>query len=365
MNKTLIWEEYLKSELDYFRPKLLEIGYILTENQVHTKGERSAFRAKKVILLGESINNGQSVVIKISRAKEGIEEVLCERKAKSALKEINFNYKKFSDPKELYFHHENEELILVTEFIQERKKFLDRHTEEQFTIALQGFEILEGVHVTVKSHQKFVNQYFEVKDFEVYKKELEAYEKVILENFGNDNKLREILLNAKKVFLDNKYRISQYCGFLTHFDFVPHNFRVKELDGEDQIYLLDHSSLFIGNKHEGWGRFTNFMSLYNPDLEKAVLKYFELNRSLEEGESFRLMRIFRLFDLLHHHAKIFKETSNIELKNLSKERVYFWLELLKVVLENKFLDTKIIEDYKFKRDNLRSGEEKERQKVLY
>lgn len=357
------WQTYLNLEITYFEPKISNLGFSLLDNQVHTKGERSAFRAQKIILLGKRTLDNKKVVIKISREEVGINEILYERKCKAALQQMNFNYQNFSEPAELFFSHKKKELILITEFIEEEKKYLDRGLEEQFEIALEAFKILEGVHVVVKAHKKFVRNYFEIKYFEIYKAHLSGFKNIILTNFPD---LQNLLEKAEKIFLENEYRVTQYCGFLTHFDFVPHNFRIKTKNGENKIYLLDHSSLSIGNKHEGWARFINFMSLYNHDLEIAILKYFELNRSKEEFESLFLMRVFRLFDLIHHHTKIFRDSQErSELAELSKNRVYFWAELLKVVLEQKFLDKEIIEDYKNMRDNLRTEEEKERQKVLY
>ncbi len=365
MTKILNWEQYVNSEMDNFKSKILELGFILDENQVHVKGERSILLSKKLILTAIRTVDNLKVIIKISSQKEGIDEIIYERMCRVALQKMNFNYKKFNHPKEIHFENKNDNLIVITEFIGEEQNFLQRNTEEQFKIILKGLEILEGVHVTVNKLADFVTKFFEIKDFKIYEKKLLEYEKIILENWSGDN-FKNILEKGKRMFMGSEYRVNQYCGFLTHFDFVPHNFRVRRENNEDKIYLLDYTSLSIGNKHESWARIINFMSLYNSDLERAILKYFELNRSEEELKSLKLLRIFRLFDHIHYYTKVYKNLENgNSLKELTKLRIFFWLELLKNVLDDKFLDPKVIEDYKNKRDSLRSKEELERQKVLY
>ena len=92
MNKNTNWQDFVREEIAYFLPRLVELGFELNENQIHTKGERSAFRSKKIILLGKKKSDNRKVVIKISREKEGIWEVLYERQCREALKKINFNY---------------------------------------------------------------------------------------------------------------------------------------------------------------------------------------------------------------------------------------------------------------------------------
>jgi len=354
------WEKYVERETHFFVNFLVEAGFVLDTDQVHTKGERYAFRAQKLILTGKEKNTGKKVIIKVTREKEGKEEILHERECRQALKKIDFAYHEFLDPTELFFESNKIYTILVTEFIQEEKQFLQRTLQEQFDIALKSFTVQEGIHAVTASHQKFIDKHFENFTFIEYKKYLENYKNIILNIFHEDQNLKNILEQAEIEFNKNDYRVNQYCGFLTHTDFVPHNFRVR--DGK--IYLLDHSAIRIGSKHEGWGRFLNFMTLYNRDLENLFIKYFADNRSLEEIESLRLMRIFRLFDLIHHHAKIYRQAEG-ELKSLSYKRVFFWLELLKSILENKQLEQNIIEEYKNSRDTLRTVEEKERQKVLY
>jgi hypothetical protein len=353
------WAKYVETETSFFLPKLESLGFEIDENQIHTKGERYAFRAQKLILTGIRKSDNLKVVIKVTREKEGREEILHERDCRLALHKIDFAYHEFLDPEEIYFETSNNFTILVTEFIEEDKKFLDRDSKEQFQIALISFVTQEGIHAVTTKHNKFINKYFETYNFKKYVSELENNKNKLLEIFPN---LKNAIEAGEDEFKKNEYRVSQYCGFLTHTDFVPHNFRVRE----GRVYLLDHSAIRIGNKHEGWGRFLNFMVLHNPLLYNWFVKYFDDNRSVEELESLRLMRIYRLFELINHHANIFKNGEmGSELKKLSETRVYFWLELLKAVVENRELESNIIEEYKNCRDQLRTNEEKERQKVLY
>ncbi len=351
------WKKFVETELKYFQPKIEKLGFVLLESQPHLKGERSAFRSQKLILLGKRKEDGLKVVIKVSREKLGASEVEEEVRGKSALSKIKFSYTVFNDPRQIYFEYKKREIISITQFIEEDKKFLDRDLKEQFLIVHEALTTLEGVHVVVKKHQKEVEKFFKIYTFDIYKKELTENINYISESFSD---FQEILNNAKNIFLENKNRIEQYQNFLTHFDFVPHNFRVAD----NKIYLLDHSSLRIGNKHEGWARFLNFCILYNQELEEKFLQYFEINRSREEKESLYLMRIFRFVELIAHHTKIYFESEG-NLKVLSKERVLFWVNILNLHLKQEKFDQNLIEEYKNKRDNLRSLEEKERQKVLY
>lgn len=373
------WENFVKEEMFFFKPILEDLGFNIFPDQPHTKGERGTFKAGKIILLGESIKEGKKVVIKCARFPEGVNEILEEKKARGNLKKVDFAYHEFLDPKEILFINNFNKntgyIIQITEFIEEEINFLKRDPKNQFEIVYRSFITQEGIHAVTAKHNKIIKSLFNTFNFNIYSKNLNNYKNIILEfleEFKNENsdcvEFLDILENSQKEFLNNKYRISQYCGFLTHSDFVPHNFRVRKENDVERVYLLDHSAIIIGNKHDGWARLLNFSVLHSPILETWFLEYFKTNRSVEEGESLRLMRIYRLFELVAHYATIYKNTDgeiNKNLKELSRLRVIFWLNLLKAIYENKELDKEIIEDYKKTRDELRSQEELERQKVLY
>jgi len=141
---------------------------------------------------------------------------------------------------------------------------------------------------------------------------------------------------------------------------VPHNLRVNN----GNIYLLDHSSIRFGSKHEAWARFINFMCLYNPELAKYLLFYIEKNRPASESLSLQAMRLFRLSEIIWHYANTL-ERADTDLKHLNMERISFWSQVLGAVLDNRELDEKVILDYKKMRDSLRSVEEKKRQEKLH
>jgi hypothetical protein len=343
-------------EILFFTPILDDLGFKIGSEQPHIKGERYAFRSKKTILLGERVSDHKKVVIKVTRQAEGKKEINEERASRLAIKKIDFAYHAFLEPAEIFFLENKEYLVQVTEFIEEEMSFLQRDLVEQFNIVQQSFVVQEGIHAVTRKHNSQIKKYFKTINFTDYYNNILKYKKTILAVIEDEN----ILDQAETFFVNSKYRVSQYCGFLTHTDFVPHNFRVRN----GKVYLLDHSAIVIGNKHEGWARFINFCVLHNPTLANWFLQYFRDNRSVEEIESLKLMRIYRLFELIAHHAVIYNN-SDTELKTLSYKRVVFWSKLLEAVVKDKELDKQIVEEYKNDRDSLRSAEEKERQKVLY
>jgi hypothetical protein len=165
---------------------------------------------------------------------------------------------------------------------------------------------------------------------------------------------------AEALLQKNKNTIEQYCGFLTHTDFVPHNVRIRNRG----MYLLDYSALIFGNKYEGWARFLNFMTLYNQPLEQALITYIQKNRTPEESLSLQMMRIYRLGEILWYYAKTLERSSG-DLLLLNAARVHFWGDVLSYVLKNEMVPESLVVEYQKTRDGLRSEEEKERQKELH
>jgi hypothetical protein len=158
----------------------------------------------------------------------------------------------------------------------------------------------------------------------------------------------------------NQNTLEQYCGFLTHADFVPHNVRVVN----DTLYLIDQTSLHFGNKYESWARLLNFMLLYNRPLEQALLHYVRDNRTPEEYLSLRLMRIYKVTFLLCFYSENLEKTSD-NLHELTLARIAFWLKALNSLIEDVPLSDEGIAAYKALRDRLRSPEEKQRQRELH
>jgi len=108
----------------------------------------------------------------------------------------------------------------------------------------------------------------------------------------------------------------------------------------------------------------NFMTLYNPELEKALLFYVRENRTPEEYLSLQLMRVYRLGEIIWYYTRSLSHISG-DLLALNTARVHFWKEVLRSVLTNKDLSKEVLEEYKKTRDSLRTEEEKKRQKELH
>jgi hypothetical protein len=155
--------------------------------------------------------------------------------------------------------------------------------------------------------------------------------------------------------------IDKYGNYLSHTDFVPHNFRVRDR----KIYMLDCSpeyrTVHFGNKYEGWARFINYMVIHNPELGNILADYVRKNRGEEEHMSLRLMRVYKLGFLIAFYTESLKSTTG-DLLELTRERIGFWHEVLKFILGDKPVSSDFVKEYKDKRDKLRSEEEKKRQR---
>lgn len=353
------WEEYRAHELARVVPILTNLGYVLDDAQPHIKGERYLMQAittesgKKLILLGRDTKTSERVVIKVTSSLGGIRELEHERVCRKVLAEIGFAYQSFLSPKELLFVRKGPYCISVQAFIAQEKPFLDRSLEKQFTLALRAFKAQEGAHAATYEHAQLVKKTFGSMDAAGYLRSFERF-------MACSDNTEDLLRKAQKELHAGRYTIDQYGGFLTHTDFVPHNFRISG----DTIYLLDHSSLRFGNKYEGWARFLNFMTLHNRPLEQALLEYLRVNRTPEETKSLRLMRIYRLGEIICYYTRTLPKSEG-SLLALNEARVAFWTDVLAATLENRIVEDSIVRDYIALRDSLRSDEEKERQVGLH
>ena len=360
------WEKYRERELAAALPVLEQLGFRLEQEQPHLGGEKYLTRAvttasgRKLVLLGRNKQNNKSVVIKITSDPHGIRELEHERKCRLALQKINFAYQIFFSPQEILFVKKRGFAISIQEFLESGKSFLERPIQEQFFLALKAFKAQESSHATAYSHKRFVKKTFGEKNVKDYIQMFNLFKEEMKKIMPGRSELHALFEKTEQFLAANNEIIEQYCGFLTHTDFVPHNFRV--IDGK--IYLLDHSSIRFGNKYEGWARFLNFMALYNPVLEQALIEYVRNNRAEEEFLSLQLMRAYRLGELIYYYAKTLPNISE-NLLALNQIRIDFWGKLLRAILENKTLDKNTIEEYKKTRDSLRDEEEKQRQKILY
>ncbi|MDP4020673.1 MAG: hypothetical protein Q8P58_01335 [Candidatus Adlerbacteria bacterium] len=346
-----LWEEYCAQELVALSPILKQLGYNLEAEQPHLGGERYLMQAvttksgKKLVLLGHRTSDKRRVVVKATRDPKGTEELQHERACREILQKINFAYQAFSSPEELLFTRKSGFTITTQEFIEQEKPFLERPTKEQFTLALKAFKAQESAHATTYRHLKLITKVFPT----VHAKDYLAMSQKL-----------SLPAPALQFLTENQEMIEQYCGFLTHIDFVPHNFRIKN----GNIYLLDHSSLRFGNKYEGWARFLNFMTLYNPELEEALTQYVRDNRTAEEVLSLKCMRVYRLGEIIWYYQNTLSKSSG-DLLELNRARVIFWSLVLASILKDEKLSSHVREEYIKNRDELRSDAEKCRQSGLH
>ena len=360
-----IWEEYCENEIAQIRPILTQHGYTLDDVQPHISGERYLMQAvttasgKKLILLGKDRDGGK-VVIKATNDPAGIQEILHERSCRDLLKKIDFAGDVFHTPEELALLTENGYTISIQRFIDQECSFLERPLETQFDLVLKAFKSQESAHATTWQHRAHIHDTFSIRDVDTYLHTFSTFKANIKIALPKNTALHTLLDDAEALLRENSTIIEQYSGFLTHTDFVPHNIRISG----STIYLLDHSSLTFGNKYEGWARFLNFMTLYNPPLERALIQYVKDNRTPEESVSLRMMRIYRLGEIIWYYVRTLDSSSD-DLLTLNTERIHFWTEILSYTQRGIAVPESVVENYKAKRDSLRSADEKQRQKGLH
>lgn len=364
-NSAVNWKSYVETELPRVSDILNDKGFTLDEKQPHILGERYLMRAlttaggQKLILLGKKQDTGDTVVIKITNDKDGKEELQHERTCRQLLHQIDFAYDIFHSPEELAFLSEGNYILSVHKYIEQDSAFLERPLVEQFEYALNAFKAQERARATTHNHFKTITATFGNRISTDYLRLFGAFESALNEKQAPEP-TKLLIQEAQNTLYKNAKRIEQYCGFLTHTDFVPHNFRIAG----DVLYLLDFSSLRFGNKHESWARFLNFMTLYNRELEALLIQYLEDNRAPEERESLQLMRLFRLGEIITYYTNLLNKSSDALLE-LNTERVQFWSKVLEAELQNQRVSEHIVRNYQKKRDQLRSPEEKERQVGLH
>jgi len=360
------WDEFVARESAFVTPWLSELGYELAESQPHIEGERYLMQAvtttsgPKLILLGRHTATGKKVVVKVTNDSSGIRELIEERTARQTLQDIRFAYQIFFSPEELLFKKRNGHVLSIQEFIEQDTPFLGRSIEEQFTFALQAFKAQEGAHAATYEHARSTRNLLGSKDAQAYLAQFALLTRSIQQTLPEDTNLATVLEQAHDFLVTHQETIEQYTGFLTHTDFVPHNIRIKE----GRIYLLDHSALRFGNKYEGWARFLNFMTLYNPRLERAFVLYVLTNRAPEEVLALRLMRAYRLTEILAYYVRTLARSEG-NLLILNRARIVFWKEALIALLHDEELASSVREEYVVLRDRLRSHEENRRQEGLH
>ena len=359
------WNEYLVRELPQIADLLKPYHITLSPDQPHIKGERFLMQAlttiggKKLILLGIDLKTNERVVIKVANDTEGKHELCHERLCRKMLNAMKFSYETFHSPQELIFIEKNNYVIYVSAYIPQSCSYLERPLEEQFTFALRAFKSQERTRATTAKHFSQIKRVYGSRNSSNYLAMAKAFLSTNVQKDAPETSIAT-LSRAAQHLEQHLPHIEQYCGFLTHTDFVPHNIRIAD----DTLYLLDFSSLRFGNKHESWARFLNFMTLYNPDLEQLLITYVEQNRSYEERESLQLMRMFRLMEIITYYVTTCEKSAG-DLLQLNKARIDFWRQVLEAELSNNRVDRSIVSTYTNTRDALRSGAEKERQMGLH
>jgi predicted Ser/Thr protein kinase len=351
------WESYCTQELTELTPTLHALGITLEEKQPHIRGERYLMSGRKVVLLGSY--RGTRAVIKASRDSRGKMEIAHEHESRTLLRTLPFAYRMFLMPQELWYGEQGGFRIAVFAYIEQEKPFLSRNLEEQCRLALGAFKTQESVHAATYAHTRTIRDRFGFWSAHTYLRRLLKFSGQIEADQSDNESLKTLLERVQQIFSKESDDVERYCGFLTHEDFALMNMRITDND----VYLIDLSSLRFGNKHESWARFLNFMLLYNRPLEQALLTYMRDNRSEEELRSLRLMRIYKTVELLAYHAKAMKNSTG-NLHTLSQARIAFWTKALQSFVENTPLPDEVVDAYKHTRDSLRSPEEQERQKEL-
>lgn len=355
-----IWENYNEQEMQGILPIVKKLGFVLDKEQTHNNGERYLMSGFKLVLLGKHLESGDRVVIKVSSHSQGKKEIINTYRTNNTLNKINFAYRNFFSPEDILFKKHGKYIIYITKYIEQKKHFIDHSLEDQFFISLRAFETQESAHITTYSHIQFIKKTFETVNEKKYIKSFESFMQESLLKDPKNKDLKNTFEKTIKFILDNQNIIKTYSGFLTHHDFVPHNMRIVNRD----IYLIDHSSIYFGNKYESWARFVNFMTIHNPKLEKLLSEYVRNNRGEDEYLSLRLMRAYKISFLLKYYTGNLEKTSG-NLQKLMRLRIYFWTEVLKALLEDKQVSKEILIPFLEQEDMLRSDEEKKRQQEIF
>lgn len=357
----------MAQERTLLTPILASLGFALDEDQPHIGGERYLMQSvttksgRKLILLGTHTDSGDRVVIKATRDSAGQAELRHERICRLAMNSMPFAYQKFLHPEELYFGEKSGFVISIQRYIEQSSPFLGRPIREQFNYALGALKAQESSHAATYEQIRTIRTTFGTSNAASYVSRARGFARNIARNAGNSQTiLLEVAAEMLQTVEQSTERIEQYGNFLTHTDFVPHNFRIQ--DGN--FYLLDYSSLRFGNKHEGWARFLNFMLIHNPELEGAFLKYFADNRAPEEQESLRIMRIYRLGEIILYYLQTLPKSEG-GLKALNSARADFWAAVLRAQLDRTPLPDAVRIEYIQTRNSLRSEEENVRQHDLH
>ncbi|MDB5194424.1 MAG: hypothetical protein JWN50_438 [Parcubacteria group bacterium] len=347
------------TKLSAIQESLKTLGFTLENEQPHIAGERFLMAKEKLVLVGKRDSDGKRVAIKASITEAGRRDITNEKNARDLLQSVAFTNQAIHFPEELLWTEKDGTLFWAIEFIEQEKVFVAHTLEEQFFLALNAFEAQESFHATTYEHLEKVKKVFPIFYAQEYFKEFSESKRIIMEKYPN-TELEQTLDRTEEFLRSHKSTIDTYANYLTHTDFVPHNFRIRGRT----IYMLDCApearTVHFGNKYEGWARFLNYMVIHNPELDRLLSEYLRKKRGENEYLSLRLMRAYKIVFLLRFYAESLEATEG-DLRELTLKRLAFWHQILKYVLDDMPIPKELIEDYKGTRDTLRSDEEKKRQ----
>ncbi len=360
------WNEYCARELPRAKVLLRDLGYTLDPEQPHIGGERYLMQAvtttsgRKLILLAHRDTDQTRAVVKITDDLAGKRELTHERACRLILSRIKFAYRVFHSPEELFFGERDGRLISIQRFIPQERAFLERPVTEQFAFALAAFKAQESAHATTYEHARLIASTFKTMRADDYRTHFEQFRRNIIRESPSSPALTGTLEEGARCLEAAHGEIERYAHFLTHTDFVPHNFRINQ----GVLYLLDHSSLRFGNKYEGWARFINFMTLYNPELAHALIRYVADNRTPEESVALKAMRVYRLGEIIWYYVRTLSKCSG-NLYALNAARAAFWAQVLCATLDDVPVPELVLTEYRALRERLRDADEKKRQRGLH
>lgn len=356
---THTWQDYCTEELGRVTPLLHDEGFLLETEQPHLLGERSLLSGPKLVLYGARIEDSLRVVIKITRDSKEARKLEEEHEILGTVQTLPFAYRACKAPEVLLFGKKDAYTFLILRYIEQELPFLSRPLEDQFFFALKGLEMQEAHHVTTHEHLKALKGRVEVVTPQEYLSALERIE-ARSKALPTHAKRAKLFSQARELLAAHLPLLARYGNFLTHWDFVPHNIRIYR----NELYLLDHTSLRLGNKYEGWARFLNFMTLHNPELEGCLVRYIRDNRFPDESVTLRVLRIYRASELVWFYLEKLGHTEG-DLHTLTEARVTFWSEVLLALCEDRPLENNIRTHYQNTRDRLRDTDEKKRQETLH
>ncbi|MDO8408340.1 MAG: hypothetical protein Q7S95_03860 [bacterium] len=348
-----MWGAFVREELRTLAGLLEREGFTLDEEQPHTSGERFLMTREKLVLLGMRTADGRRVVIKVSRHPAGHAEIRREKEVLDTLQRVAFASGAILLPSEVYFSTLSGYLVWVSEFIEQDEVFAARPIEEQFFMALDAFETQEGFHANTFENLRSISGVFPIATAKTYLESFSKFKDTVAQTLN----VVAVFARAERELHAHVHTLERYSGYLTHTDFAPANTRVQGRN----MYLIDLSSVSFGNKYEGWARFINWALLHSPELERFLLEYVRKNRGAEEYLCLRLMRLYKAGLLAGYYAETLPKTAG-DLRLLTEERIGLWRSVMEALLADTPVPTVTLDDYRHKRNALRSPEETERQK---